>query len=136
MGFDQQYSAIRDIDKMVEGNIGLIILDSATLFYRYELDDERSISLKRELAHQVAHLLGLARRHNVAVVITNQIYTDIDKNELQPVGGTMLEHLSKIIIQLEKLSYGKRRAIVRKHRSMPEGSSCDFLLTADGVSDP
>ncbi|MDY6966407.1 MAG: DNA repair and recombination protein RadB [Halobacteriota archaeon] len=136
MSFDQQYSIIREIDRMVEGNVGLVILDSATLFYRYELEDERSISLKRELAHQVAHLLGLARRHDIAVVITNQVYTDLDKNELHPVGGTMLAHLSKVIIHLEKLDYGKRRAVIRKHRSMPEGSSCEFLLTGEGVKNP
>jgi len=135
-GFDQQYSVIREVDKIIEGNVGVVILDSATLFYRYELEDERSISLKRELAHQAAHLLGLARKYDVAVVITNQIYTDIDTNELQPVGGMMIEHLSKVIVQLLKLEYGKRRAIIRKHRSMPEGSSCDFLLTSDGVRDP
>ncbi len=135
-GFDQQYSVIREIDKIIEGNVGVVILDSATLFYRYELEDERSISLKRELAHQAANLLGLARKYDVAVVITNQIYTDIDTNELQPVGGMMIEHLSKVIVQLLKLEYGKRRAIIKKHRSMPEGSSCDFRLTSDGVRDP
>ena len=135
MDFDQQYSVVREIDKIIGGNVGVVILDSATLFYRYELEDERSISLKRELAHQAAHLLGLARKHDVAVVITNQIYTDIDTNELQPVGGMMIEHLSKAIIQLLKLEYGKRRAVIRKHRSMPEGSSCDFQLTSDGVRD-
>lgn len=135
MDFDQQYSVVREIDKIIGGNVGVVILDSATLFYRYELEDERSISLKRELAHQAAHLLGLARKHDVAVVITNQIYTDIETNELQPVGGMMIEHLSKVIIQLLKLEYGKRRAVIRKHRSMPEGSSCDFQLTSDGVRD-
>ena len=135
MSFDQQYSVIKGIDKVVEENIGLIILDSVTLFYRYELDDEHSISLKRALANQVAHLLGLARKHNVAIVITNQVYTDVDKNILCPVGGNMLSHLSKVIIHLEKFDFGKRRAIIKKHRSMPEGISCDFVLTSDGVRD-
>ena len=135
LSFDQQYAAIKESDKIVEENIGLIILDSVTLFYRYELDDEHGISLKRELANQVAHLLGLARKHKVAVLITNQVYTNVDKNEFCPVGGNMLSHLSKVIIQLEKLDFGKRRAILKKHRSMPEGTSCSFVLTSNGVRD-
>lgn len=135
MSFDQQYAVIREIDKIVEENIGTIILDSVTLFYRYELDNERGILLKRELAQQVAHLLGLARKNDVAVLITNQVYTNVENNELCPVGGNMLEHLSKVIIQLEKIDWGKRRAILRKHRSMPEGISCEFILTSDGVRD-
>jgi DNA repair protein RadB len=88
----------------------------------------------RELASQVAHLLVLARKYGVAVVITNQVYTDIDNNQLRPLGGNMIEHLSKIIIQLEKTEDG-RRAIIRKHRSRPEGVSCEFVLTQGGVKE-
>lgn len=144
MDFEQQYSAIKDLEKVLKENIGMIILDSATIFYRSELahesqisryDDERSIALIRELANQVAHLLVLARKYDVAVIITNQIYTDIDNNQFRPLGGNMIEHLSKNIIQLEKIKNGRRRASIRKHRSRAEGVSCEFVLTQDGVRD-
>jgi DNA repair protein RadB len=139
MSFEQQYVTIKEIGSLMEGNqcIGLIIMDSATLFYRYELaDEERSILLRRELANQIANLLALARRYDVAVVITNQIYTDIEMDELRPVGGSMLDHLSKVIIKLEKMDDGRRRAVIKKHRSMPEGKTCMFVLTNEGVGNP
>ncbi|MHC1584665.1 MAG: DNA repair and recombination protein RadB [Candidatus Syntropharchaeia archaeon] len=135
LNFEQQSSAIREIDKFINENVGMIILDSATIFYRIELDEEKAPHLKKELANQIVHLLELARKFDVAVIVTNQVYMDIYENKLRPVGGYLLEHLSKIIIQLEKLENGRRRAIIRKHRSQPEGLSCEFVITEKGVRD-
>lgn len=69
----------------------------------------------------------------MVVVITNQVYTDVLSGVLRPVGGNIIEHISKTIIQLERLSDGKRRAVLRKHRSLPEGISCEFTITSKGV---
>jgi DNA repair protein RadB len=44
-----------------------------------------------------------------------------------------MEHISKTIIQLERVGDGKRRAVLRKHRSLPEGISCEFTITSEGV---
>jgi DNA repair protein RadB len=138
--FEQQTSCINELETVIkekEGKTGvaLVILDSATLFYRLELDDERSIYLRRVLANQIMHLLELARRYDLAVIITNQVYMDIENGNLRPSGGYALEHLSKVIVQLEKAAegWGKRRATLKKHRSMPEDTSCDFFITSKGV---
>ena len=135
--FEQQYSAITDIEKIMNEKIGLIILDSAALFYRLGLvqDDstEENIGLRRELVNQIGILHGLARKYGVAVVITNQVYTDVPSGELYPVGGNALEHLSKTILLIEKRGPSKRRATIKKHRSIGEGISCDFMLTDKGA---
>jgi len=138
--FEQQTSCIDEIETVIkekEGKSGvaLLILDSATLFYRLELDDERSIYLRRVLANQIMHLLEIARKHDLAVIITNQVYMDIENGNLRPSGGYALEHLSKVIVQLEKAveGRGKRSAVLKKHRSMPEDTSCVFLITGNGV---
>lgn len=138
--FDQQTACIKELDAIVkekEDSVSLIILDSATLFYRLELDDDRSMYLRRTLANQILQLTEVARRHDLAVIITNQVYTDIDEGKLRPSGGSALEHLSKVIVQLEKVAgeRGKRRAILRKHRSMPEDMECEFFITSRGVED-
>ena len=133
--FAAQFAAIKEIEKLIKENVALILFDSATFFYRYELDGENEIELKRDLARQVSSLLNIARKHEVAVVITNQIYTDIDHDAIRPLGGSMIEHISKVTVQLDKTADGRRRATLRKHRSMPEGASCEFLLTGDGVRD-
>jgi DNA repair protein RadB len=131
--FEEQYSAIKETEKIVKQNVGLIILDSATAFYRLELESKDSMLLKRELANQVTALLSMARKYDIAVVITNQIYMDIDKEELRAVGGNMLEHISKVIVQLSRTGIGTRLAVLRKHRSMAEGQSAEFRITATGV---
>jgi len=140
--FEQQTSCITEIEPVLKekdgkSRVALVILDSATLFYRLELDDERSIYLRRVLANQIMHLLELARRYDLAVIITNQVYMDIENGKLRPSGGYALEHLSKVIVQLEKAAEGrgKRRAILKKHRSMPEDTSCEFFITSTGVED-
>jgi DNA repair protein RadB len=140
--FEQQASSIKETETLIKESKGkgkseivLVILDSATLFYRLELDDERSMHLRRELANQIAHLSEIARRYNITVVITNQVYMDIESGELRPIGGYAFEHLSKVIVQLERIGNGKRRATVKKHRSMPEDTSCEFFITSSGVED-
>jgi DNA repair protein RadB len=135
--FEQQYSAITDIEKLMSDKIGLIILDSAALFYRLGLtqddSEEQNVGLRRELVNQIGILHGIARKYSVAVVITNQVFKDVTTGELCPVGGNALEHLSKTIILLEKTGMSKRRATLRKHRSRSEGVYCDFVLTEKGV---
>jgi DNA repair protein RadB len=140
--FEQQTSCIKEIDAVIKdkegkNKVSLVILDSATLFYRLELDDERSIYLRRALANQIMHLLEVARRYDLAVLITNQVYADIEIGKLRPSGGSALEHLSKVIVQLEKVQggRGKRRAVLKKHRSMPEDTACEFFITSKGVED-
>jgi len=131
--FEMQYVAVKETEKIVPQNVGLIILDSATAFYRVELESGDSMLLKRELAGQATILLGLARKYNVAVVITNQIYMDVDKEELRAVGGNMLEHISKAIVQVSRTGVGTRLAVLKKHRSLAEGQSAEFKITATGV---
>jgi len=133
MSFEEQYAAIKDAEKLVRQNVGLIILDSATAFYRLELESKDGMLLKRELANQVTALMGMARKYDIAVVITNQIYMDVDKEELRAVGGNMLEHISKAIVQLSRTGIGTRSAVLKKHRSLAEGQSAEFKITATGV---
>ncbi len=140
--FEQQTSCIEEIETVIkeregENGVALVILDSATLFYRLERDDERSVYLSRVLANQIVHLLEIARRYDLAVIITNQVYTDIENGKLRPVAGYTLEYISKVIVQLEKAAegQGKRRATLKKHRSMPEDTSCEFFITSKGVED-
>ncbi len=134
---EQQYSAIVDLGKLMNEKIGLIILDSAALYYRLGLtqDDkgEENMALRRELVNQIGILHGIARRYDVAVVITNQVYKDVNTGEICPIGGTALEHLSKTIIFLERTGISRRKATLQKHRSKGEGAHCEFMLTDKGV---
>jgi len=133
MSLEQQAIAIRETSKIAGRDLGLIILDSATSLYRVLLEAEDNRSIRRTLTVQISELQEIARRHRIPVVITNQVYMDIENKALRPLGGTGLEHICKAIIYLEKKGEGLRSARLMKHRSSPEGGAADFRLTARGV---
>ncbi|MDD3857596.1 MAG: DNA repair and recombination protein RadB [Methanoculleus sp.] len=134
LDFAQQGTMIADTEGLLRKDghapVGLLVMDSATALYRTELDLGREAI--RKLSHHMIKLLGLAKKYDIPVLITNQIYMDIERDRAEGLGGTGLEHLSKAIIRLEKKD-GVRRAILRKHRSRPEGLMFDFVLTEDGI---
>jgi len=107
------------------------VVDSATALYRQE-DLEDSNEAMRRLTRQMLHLLGLARRHDLPVLVTNQVYMDPGRNRVVGLGGTALEHISKVIVRLEKVD-GRRRAVLAKHRSRAEGAKFEFEITETGI---
>ncbi len=145
MDLDEQYTAIREIENIAHLNIGLVIIDSATSFYRYELDDDVSgMQSRRELTNQIGFLHGLSRKYGFAALITNQVFSEIGAgtgdalrnmtgSNIRAIGGRALEHISKTILFLEKAGTGERKATIVKHRSKPEGDYCRFRITEHGL---
>ena len=133
--FDDQREAVRDAEELA-GEIELIVLDSATGFYRLERagDTEGGESL-RKVAKQVTHLLSLARRHDLAVVITNQVFTDPDSDRDRALGGNTLNHWTGAILRVDRFRGGNRRATLEKHRSKSAGDTATFRIVGDGLAD-
>jgi DNA repair protein RadB len=131
--FAEQEEAVRDAAEFAD-RADLIVLDSATGFYRLERgeDTEGGESLRR-VARQITHLLSLARKHDLAVLITNQVFTDPDTDRVRPLGGNTLEHWTGVVVRLDRFRGGNRRATLEKHRSKPAGESATFRITATGM---
>ncbi|MFB6092007.1 MAG: DNA repair and recombination protein RadB [Haloquadratum sp.] len=131
--FEEQEEAVRDAAEFAE-RAALIVLDSATGFYRLERtgesDDGEAL---RRVARQVTHLLSLARKHDLAVVITNQVFTDPDSDRTRALGGNTLEHWTGAVLRIERFRGGNRRATLEKHRARAAGESTTFQITADGI---
>jgi DNA repair protein RadB len=132
LDFEEQEEAVRDAAEMA-GTVDLIVLDSATGFYRLERVERDAGDALRAVARQVKHLLSLARRHDLAVVITNQVFTDPDSDQTRPLGGYTLMHWSGTVLQLERFRGGNRRATLEKHRSKAAGESARFRITEEGL---
>ena len=132
--FEHQGAMILEVEKILKAHKpGLLVIDSATALYRTDLEKGRDAM--QALTRQMLHLLGYAKRYEVPVLITNQVYIDTVRNTFAGLGGTALEHLSKVIVRLEKTETpGVRRARLVKHRSRPEGASFDYEITGDGIS--
>ena len=74
--FLEQNDTIKSIDVWLRKNhddVDLIIVDSAVALYR--VDDMKSSRLNKELGKQMGILSKIARQYDVAVILTNQIYS-------------------------------------------------------------
>ncbi|ELY82286.1 DNA repair and recombination protein RadB [Natrinema gari] len=133
LDFEEQAEAVRDAEEFAE-RADLIVVDSATGFYRLErtADGDEGEAL-RSVTRQVTHLLSLARKHDLAVVLTNQVFADPDSDRTKGLGGNTLEHWTGTVVRLERFRGGKRRATLEKHRSKPAGESAQFRITETGL---
>ncbi|MBT8507092.1 DNA repair protein RadB [Methanomicrobiaceae archaeon CYW5] len=130
--FVEQEAAVADCATTLKKNrdIRLIVVDSFTGLYRAE--GGPAGEPQKRLARQMILLLGYAKRYDIPVIVTNQVFMDVDTGTLRGLGGTVLSHLSKVIVRFEKKGVG-RRAILEKHRSRPDGESFSFIITEDGM---
>jgi len=127
-------------------NIGLVIVDSMTMLYRLELADARKKGMEEvrkvnnDMAKQMNALYEIARKRQIPVLITSQVYNEFLSEEdwlagkqagVNVVGGDLLKYYSKCIIELQNRG-GKKKAIVRKHRSLPE-KELNFEIVNEGI---
>jgi DNA repair protein RadB len=103
--------------------VGLIVVDSATAFYRLSLSGEDEDEARTSLALGLAELVATARQAAVPVLITNQVWRSMRDGTLEPVGGSFLNHAAKTILRFDRLAGPLRRVVLMKHRSLPEGSA-------------
>lgn len=136
--FAEQAEAVRDASDFAE-QADLVVVDSITGFYRLERasDAEGGDSL-REVARQVTHLLSLARKHDLAVLVTNQVYSDPDAgtDTVRPLGGHTLMHWTGVVVRMERYKGNRRRAILEKHGAKPEGERVNLAITDRGLETP
>ncbi|MFB2623304.1 MULTISPECIES: DNA repair and recombination protein RadB [Methanothermobacter] len=137
-GFKEQGEAIQrtlNVLKNHGDSVDLIVLDSAVALYR--LKEGNGSNFNVDLGRQLFLLLQMARRFDLAVVITNQIYSlrgDDGVERVRPVGGTLLRYWSKTIVELEMGDRpGERVAILRRHRNRPEGLRTSFRIVPEGI---
>lgn len=136
--FLEQNDTLKAIEVWLRKNnadVDLLVLDSAVALYR--VDDMKSSKLNKELGKQMGILSKIARKYDLAVVLTNQIYNAFDdegNNDIRAVGGTILQYWSKVILQLERGDEtNKRVATLIRHRSIPEGKKAIFSITTSGI---
>jgi DNA repair protein RadB len=132
--FREQDEVLKRIENMLESEeeVELLILDSAVALYRLREGDLSQIN--QELGRQMGLLLRIARKHDIAVIITNHVYSSFEGEGIEPVGGTILKYRSKIMVELARGNLGgERYAILKRHRSRPEGLRTSFRIVNRGL---
>ncbi|MDL2246329.1 DNA repair and recombination protein RadB [Methanobrevibacter sp. OttesenSCG-928-K11] len=136
--FSRQIEDLKAIESWLVRNhedLDLIILDSAVALYR--VDDGKSSRLNKDLGKQMGLLASFARKYNIAILLTNQIYSSFDEDgngNIKAVGGTILQYWSKAIVQFDKgEELGQRIATLQRHKSIGEGKEATFKITSKGI---
>lgn len=150
MSFEEQRKLFLKLAEQVKKeNIGLIIIDGMAMHYRLELgyvknkeakNEEEIKKVNRELAWQMKLLSEISQKQRIPVLITNQVYSEFLSDEerkkgIKPgvnlVGGDLMKYWSKAIIEL-KNENGKRKAVLLKHRSLPN-KELNFEIREKGI---
>ncbi|MBW2984195.1 DNA repair and recombination protein RadB [Candidatus Woesearchaeota archaeon] len=133
--FEEQKKGFEKLKDLVNDKIGLIIVDTIGMLYRIELGTSKDIyEVNHELGKQISYLSEIARKKQIPVLLTNQVYSDFeDKDKINIVGGDLLKYGSKCLIELQITQQNNRRAILRKHRSIEEEKKIVFKIVETGV---
>ncbi len=116
----------------------VLIIDSYGMLYRIEMGYGRSPQAILRNSYPIFNFLqNNAEKYETAVLITNQVYTDLSTEssiELLTLGGKVLSHMARAIIELRRLPFpGYRLAILKKHRSRPENIKAYFKIVEEGL---
>jgi len=133
--FAEQKKSFEKLKDIVNDKIGLIVVDTIAMLYRLELGKSENVQeVNRELGRQISYLTEIARKKNIPVLITNQVYADFDdKDKVNIVGGDILKYGSKCLIELQITPNGNRRVILRKHRSIQAEKEILFKIVEGGI---
>ena len=118
-------------DAIATKGVGLIVVDTITMFYRLNLEDDREGGI-RSFTRQVTNLQVAAREKEMFVMITEQVYTD-KAGEVKPFTNRDAEHMTKTVLRLDRKGIGEREATIIKHRSQPEGKKACFQISTIGL---
>lgn len=131
--FEEQSDRIDKIEKLAAvGAISLVVIDSLTMYYRL---NHENTAARNDFIRQTEVLLNMARKYEIAIMATSQVYANLQNGGVEFLGGHALHHNAKTIIRLDKRTEGRRNAVIMKHRSLPEGRSAMYRITETGIED-
>ncbi len=131
--FEEQKKAFAKLHQLVTNKIGLIVVDTITMLYRLQRTPEDVHEVNRELGMQIGILNEICRKQRIPVVVTNQVYAQFDSGRVNMVGGDLLKYGSKCLLELQSLTAGRRRIILRKHRSIAGEKEAYFQIVEKGI---
>ena len=134
--FPEQHNVIKSLYELMNNSIAGIIVDTISMQYRLALSQSKT---KKEindcLGEQISKLTNIARKFQVPVIITNQVYSDFDlRDQVRMVGGDLLLYGSKCLIELEK-KLNHRIAKIKKHRFIQENKNFVFSIIEEGIEE-
>jgi len=121
-------------------DLRVAIVDTITKHYRTEYTIKPHVKVFRKLAEQqLPALLKAARKFDIAVLLLNQVSSDISNARiLKPVGGDAISRASKYEVKLEKEEDSNIgcATLTKAPPPMQAGKKADYAITGSGISQP
>ena len=121
-----------------EKNIKLIVVDSLTAHFRSDYAGRGALGERQQKLNKHIHILQkLADKHNLAVVITNQVMDNpgiLFGDPTTPIGGNVLGHAATYRIYLRKSRDDKRVARLVDSPCLPDNETV-FRVKPEGIRD-
>jgi DNA repair protein RadB len=133
--FEDQNFLVEHLDRVLDERFGLVVLDSAVSLYRIGSEEEKVSLTNRQLSRQLALLSEVSRKFNLAVLITNQVYTSFETDAVEPTGGQILKYWSKVTLEMKRKNSSVREIVLRRHKHLPDDLSVRFTITPEGLRD-
>ncbi len=135
--FEEQEDKIGKLPSLIEEQEpGLIVVDSLVSLYRLQANGDNVSKVNQRLSQQLSELSKIARSEDIPVLVTNQVYTNFDEDELELVGRDVPRYWSKCLLKLSNADKNLREIEVEKHRSLPEGKKARFQIKNEGLTEP
>ena len=136
---DHQIVLAEKADEMIkEKNIKLIVVDSLTAHFRSDYAGRGALGERQQKLNKHIHILQkLADKHNLAVVITNQVMDNpgiLFGDPTTPIGGNVLGHAATYRIYLRKSRDDKRVARLVDSPCLPDNETV-FRVKPEGIRD-
>lgn len=122
--FEEQCERIEEINK-IANKFSLIVVDTIGNYYREELKKD-VYKINKDMLKQLRTLKSYSRNFNIPIIITNQVYTNVHKKEIDLVGGNMVKDFSKCLLELRK---DPRKVVMKK----PEPKEMYFRIVDTGI---
>jgi DNA repair protein RadB len=96
--FKEQGIKIKELKSLTEkGNFSLVVVDTIGMYYR------RMVKSHRDLANNMLNSqLRNLKELNIPILITNQVYSNIDLDEKMMIGHNIVERYCSCLIELDK----------------------------------
>ena len=131
--FYEQKQMIENLNGIINNNISIIIVDTLTRFYRFEIAKTDDVNMINSVLRKQLNILS-ELSEKVPVIITNQVYSDFKfKDEIKIVGGEIVKKKSDYLIELKKLKT-YRKLIVHKPENL-KGKELVFKIEEKGIKE-
>jgi DNA repair protein RadB len=137
--FAQQTFVVDRLAEYVGDRVGLIIIDTATRFYREELGDniKKTLRLNRELNRQMATIAQITRTRKVVSLIISQVRGVVYRADetIQPVAMRVMKFWADLSVSLWPTRQHDRVRVDVETPKKKRAKPIHLRITKEGLQD-